>query len=106
MATTPKFTYIDVAEVKKSRRGKTANTDPELVEALAKLPVGKAIPFRTIKGWVAMSDEQKSKERTSLRAEVARNWSAAYPDGQKFSVNFSDVGLAQISHKITASDSE
>lgn len=86
---------IDASEVSKSRRGRTAQTDPALVELFGSLNMGRAVVLDE-----EFAPATDTTERAKVRGVIARNWSAARTDGAVLSVNFSGEGVAQVSiHK-------
>lgn len=85
-----KFTLIPVSEIKKAPRGRTAETDPELLDALSQVEAGMAISLEGFFGNVAKDDRQKVSQR------VRTHWEQVQEG--KPSLNYSPEGVLQVSH--------
>jgi len=65
------FSYIDASEISFVKRGRKAIANPELIEALAKLPIGKAIAINNMKVDPKANTFANDKARISSQIRTA-----------------------------------
>lgn len=85
------FEFIDESDIEAVSRGRKSNVPTELVEALRKLPKGKAIAIKAFACDPASPDYKN--EKASVSATVR---SAGKQAGVKVSIGWSPAGVPQV----------
>ena len=85
------FEFIDESAIEAVSRGRKSNVPTELVEALRKLPKGKAIAIKAFACDPASADYKN--EKASVSATVR---SAGKQAGVKVSIGWSPAGVPQV----------
>lgn len=87
------FEFIDESDIEAVSRGRKSNVSPELVEAFAKLPVGKAIKVASLAG--DTSDIEGYKAHKATASATLR--SAGKQAGVTVRIAWSPAGVPQVS---------
>lgn len=85
------FEFIDENEIEAVKRGRKSTVPPELIQALASMPKGKALKVREY-ALDPKSDEYKN-DKASVSAMIR---SAGLQAGVKVAISFSPEGIPQI----------
>lgn len=85
------FEFIDEGEIESVKRGRKSTVPTELVELLAKVPVGKAVVLRDYAG--DPSDEGYKSYKASTSAMLRQAGKTA---GVKVTIAWSPAGVPQI----------
>lgn len=86
------FSYIDASEISFVKRGRKAIANPELIEALAKLPIGKAIAINNMKVDPKANTFANDKARISSQIRTA----CASANLTTFRIMWSANGVPQV----------
>ena len=95
MATKPKFEVISADEVEVAPRGRSVETNPDLIAAFANLKPGQAVRLEGLFGTVAKDDQPK------IGALIRKNWKAARGGADKCRIDFGTSGVPQVQVKVT-----
>ena len=85
------FEIIDANEIEAVRRGRKSTVSPELVEALASMPKGKALKVRD-----DAPDPQSEDYKNDKASVSAMIRSAGVQAGVQVAISFSPEGIPQI----------
>jgi len=88
------FEFIDENEIEAVKRGRKSTVPPELVQALASMPKGKAVVLRDL-ALDPKSDDYKS-DKQSVSAMIR---SAGVQAGVEVAIQFSPLGVPQVAIK-------
>jgi len=81
---------ISVTEIVKSKRGRKAKFDSNLLKVLKGVAAGKAVRLSTTFGAVPAAD------RPTVSAEIRKHWAKVQSD--KPSIDYTPEGVPQVSH--------
>ena len=88
------FEFIDENDIEAVKRGRKSTVPPELIEALASMPKGRAVVLRDLALDPKSDDYKNDKASTSA---VIR--SAGRQAGVEVSIQWSSVGVPQVTIK-------
>jgi hypothetical protein len=86
------FIYVDANEITFVKRGRKSNADPELIEKLKGLPVGKALAIRSMK--VDPKADNFRNEKARIGSQIRTACAAANLVG--FRILWSPEGVPQV----------
>lgn len=88
------FEFIDETDIQSVKRGRKSSADPALVEALRKLPTGKAVVVKTLA--LDTTDPDYKANKATVSAQIR---SAGTQAGVEVSIAFTPAGVPQVKRR-------
>lgn len=88
------FEFIDETDIESVKRGRKSSADPNLVEALRKLPEGKAVVVKDLA--LDPKDPDYKSHKQTVSAQIR---SAGKQAGLEVSISFTPAGVPQVKRR-------